>query len=734
MKILFIAEFFPSNNQLNFSGGVEAYNYFLVRELTKKNKITVICRGENLTSKRRLKLPFKIIRIGKSSKIDTSFMTIFQRVIFNILAIKAGLGEEFDLVQGNNFVTYIPAFIIGFVKRKPSIAWYPDVFIGKWIKLTGFFSGIVGEISERVAITFPWAHFIALSNSTKNKLLKTGIKVDKISTIYAGADLDFFTQIRVKKRIVFTICCISRLVNYKRLDLLIKAAAILKKEKLKFQIEIFGDGPEKENLLLLINRFGLDQWIKIESNLTRVELGRRLKSAHLFCLPSEQEGFGLSVIEAAACSLPYVVSNISVFREITHRGQGGLFFKQGSHFDLAKKIKKFIQDKKLEKKSSQNSFELAKRYSWEQIAQEFEQIYQKIITRKLKILVLVDAWFPHIGGGQVHAWELSKQLAQKGCKVTILTRDLGGWGEQYPGVEVIRIGRIKKFANIWGRLEYLFYALFYSLFADYDIFHAHAFSPGLIAPFVKIFRNKPTVYTVHGKGAKIAGLGFGEVFLEDLVTYKIPYDLEITVAKNTITKKISAKKSVVIPNGVDIAKFAVAKRKRTKIKNILYVGRLSYEKGVDILIEVFNGLKSKKLKLFIVGEGEEFGKLKKMVIGENINFLGRLTSRDLINAYKKADLLVIPSRTEGQPLILFEAWVVGLPILATKVGDNKVYIKEGISGFLSKPDIESLRNGIRKVLKNKSLDEIIANGEKNVKNYSWDIISEKTLNSYRQIL
>ncbi len=734
MKILFVTEFFPYSNELIFSGGVEAYNFYLISELSKKHQISVICRNQG-SGNLKPRFNFKIIRIGhKSIRIDTDISTLPYRLSFFIQALRLGLREDFDIVQGNNFVTYPIAFLLGVLKKRPAIAWYPDVFIGKWIKLTGLLPGVIGEIVERISLVLPWAHVIALSGETKYKLLRLGIDDKNISLIYAGIDLVFFKKIKIRKNKILTLCCVSRLVRYKRIDLLIKAASVLKIKGYKFKVYIVGNGPEKNNLINLREELGLESFVVFESDLSRIELGKRIKSSHLFCHLSEAEGFGMVLLEAAACGVPIVASNLRILREITQNGKGTIFFEPGNYNNLAKKIEQIIKNKKFRQELSKDVFNLAAAYSWTKITKDFETIYFKLTTKKIKILMLIDAWFPYVGGGQIHVWELSKQLAKIGCEITIFTRDLGRWNEFSDGVRVIKVGFSKKFANIFGRIEYLIYALIYSLSAKYDILHAHAFSPGLIAPFVKILRNKPVVYTVHGKGAKIAGLGFGEKFLENLVTYKIPYNLEITVAKNTITKKTSAKKLVVVPNGVDIEKFATARRKRTKIKKILYVGRLSYEKGVDILIEAFKGLKSKKLSLSMVGEGGEYEKLKKMAREVNINFLGKLTSHHLISEYKKADLLVLPSRTEGQPLVLFEAWAAKLPILVTRVGDNEKYIKDGVNGYLTYPDVKSLTMSINKIFDIKDIGEVTNKAYLRVQKFSWNNIAYKTLGGYNQLL
>ncbi len=737
MKILFIAEFFPASLDLIFSGGVESYNYYLIKELSKKHQIIVITRNSSLSPKQEIKIKnVKIVRLGKkTSKIDTSLSTIPARLGFFFYALVRGLKEEFDIVQGNNFITHPIAFMIGMIKKKPTVAWYPDVFIGKWIDLFGFTSGLIGELSERITLSLPWSKVIALSESTKSKLIGKGVNQDKISTIYAGIDLNDFSKIRSKKNKKFTIICISRLVSYKGVDVLINAAKILKEKNLDFSVQIIGQGPQQKKLERVVDEFNLTNEFSFESQLTRKELIKRLKSSSLLCLPSYEEGFGLVLLEAAAAGIPYVASNLTVLKEVTKNGLGGLFFKTGNSDDLASKITLLVKDKKLLIDKIRETKFLSKLYSWSQITNQFEKEYEKLFKEKIKILMLNDAWFPHVGGGQVHTWELSKKLADLSCEITIITRNLGEWSYSYPTVRVRRVGFIKTFSNFFGRLEYLILALFYCLTEDYQILHAHAFSPGLITPIVKFFRNKLIVFTVHGQGVKIAGLGIGSKFLEDLIFYKIGYDLEITVARSTLKQKPMAKKVVVIPNGVDINKFSKFKRFRKKIHNLAYVGRISYEKGVDLLIKAYkNLLRNRRFNLLIVGEGPEKDKIVKMSKGLPIRFYETVTGDKLLSILSKVDLLVIPSRSEGLPLILFESWAMGLPVLATRVGDLHYYIKDGRNGFLANVDSDSLKENINKATKIRSLESISRRGLKDVQNYNWERVGKLTYQNYQKLL
>jgi glycosyltransferase involved in cell wall biosynthesis len=111
-----------------------------------------------------------------------------------------------------------------------------------------------------------------------------------------------------------------------------------------------------------------------------VDLIKLLKSSTIFCLPSQVEGFGISTIEAAAAGVPYVVSDIDVFREITRNGQGGLLFDTNSISDLASKIQRLLKDHSLYAKKVIEGYKLAARYQWQDVAKATEKVYTSALN------------------------------------------------------------------------------------------------------------------------------------------------------------------------------------------------------------------------------------------------------------------------------------------------------------------------------------------------------------------
>lgn len=375
MKILLVSEFFPTGKGLKFSGGVEARNFYIARNLSQKDEVIVITSRVEDSPKTEKIGKIKIIRVGPRRKYQPTFGDLVKRIQFIASAIKEGASLKPDIVEGTNFVTHFVAKGISRKNNIPSVAWYPDVWIGSWIKNVGL-AGILGEILERINLYSSFDSFIAISANTSKKLAQR--KVRNVSIIHCGVDLSEFKN-NVKKFSNKTIISVSRLAKYKNIKDLILAFALLQTKIKNTSLIIVGTGPEKKSLEKLIKQLKLEKKISFYSNLPRKELVELVKKSHVFCLPSTVEGFGIATIEAAAAGLPYVVSDIPVFREITKNGQGGLIFKLGNTRNLAEKLEKLIKDKKLYQLKMKEAAVLAKNYDWEKIARQTKKVYEKTV-------------------------------------------------------------------------------------------------------------------------------------------------------------------------------------------------------------------------------------------------------------------------------------------------------------------------------------------------------------------
>src|SRR3989344_1534768 len=171
MRLLFLTEFYPQNKRLVYTGGVEVRTYQVAERAKKDFAVKIIS--------------------SNSSHVPATPGSILSRLIYLWTSFWQAFNTPFDLIEGSNFVTYLPAFLAGKIKDKPVVAWFPDILGQRWFDF-GLLVGAFGWLSESIALSLPWDKVIALSQSTKVKLVNKGVSASKTTVVYAGIDSQEF--------------------------------------------------------------------------------------------------------------------------------------------------------------------------------------------------------------------------------------------------------------------------------------------------------------------------------------------------------------------------------------------------------------------------------------------------------------------------------------------------------------------------------------------------------------
>lgn len=279
------------------------------------------------------------------------------------------------------------------------------------------------------------------------------------------------------------------------------------------------------------------------------------------------------------------------------------------------------------------------------------------------------------------------------------------------------------------------------------IIHAHWIIPqGLIATTLKKLYKIPLVVTIHGSDLfPLKNIIFKNI--QKIVLNACDVCTVNSIAtKNEVIKRFPNFKDKVdiIPMGVD-TKLFIHKNIKSKYgkyshKNIiLFVGRLSEQKGIEYLIKSISIIKNKfsNAMLLIIGEGSYRSEMeilvKSLEISKYVEFLGAMPHSKLVDYYNIADVLVLPSvtskiGTEGQGLVLLEAMACGTCVIGTPTGGIKSIIKNNENGLLVEERNENdLADKLIKIIADKKLRyKLGKNGIKFVRNnYSWDNIVKK---------
>lgn len=369
MNIIILTEFFPKNIGQMFTGGVETRVFHLQQHLAKRHHVEIWSRT--------------------SVYSQNSLETLCRRVVYflNQLVRIFLCSEKADVVEGTNVTTHVLAFLLAKRLNARAVAWFPDVLGTSAMRHVGLASGIVIAIGEWISTKLPWDGVIALSEETKKKLIRAGVKEKKIKVIYGGAHFPRFPHFQ---KIPNSILCISRLVGYKRVGDLILAVYLLKDRIPDIKLNIVGDGPKKEEYDSRLTIYGLRDTVELLGQVSEKEKWKFLAMSQIHVLPSVVEGFGLTTVEALGAGLPVVNADIPINREILHQRInvsthqqlifGGLLYKAGDYVDLAEKIYELLTDHKLYNQKTQEGKELVHQYDWEKVNKETEKFYEHLLS------------------------------------------------------------------------------------------------------------------------------------------------------------------------------------------------------------------------------------------------------------------------------------------------------------------------------------------------------------------
>jgi glycosyltransferase involved in cell wall biosynthesis len=273
-----------------------------------------------------------------------------------------------------------------------------------------------------------------------------------------------------------------------------------------------------------------------------------------------------------------------------------------------------------------------------------------------------------------------------------------------------------------GSLLELFYHVipFAKVFRQYDVVHVHAVNKfGSLATIVGRLMGKSTVVTVHR----------ADVLSSEDSIHKALRWLALKVASCVIPVSESTRalalalgtlgeKVIVVPNAVDERVFRPRSKKECRMqlalpldsKIILGVGNLEQRKGFELIVRAIPSILQEvpNAMLIIVGDGPEKKTLVRLVetggLQTSVLLAGRIPTSVLSTIYGAADIFVLPSRHEGQPVVLLEAMASALPIVATRVPGNIDTIENNRNGILVSPaDMSELTGSIIKILKDETL-------------------------------
>ncbi|CAN5635360.1 N/A [soil metagenome] len=336
----------------------------------------------------------------------------------------------------------------------------------------------------------------------------------------------------------------------------------------------------------------------------------------------------------------------------------------------------------------------------------------------MKVLVVSNAAWPVVGGIEVLLDRLLPALRDRGHEITMLTSAQVGDQEEIStrhGIDVHRTQLIVALARRDPGLLSRERQRVKRLLADVqpDLVHAHDPGPNLWA-VVNAATPTPIVTTMH-IGVQSTGAGAVASIAELLRASAWVTGVSQTAVEEVLAVEPSlAGRTSVIENGIAPSPPTSA---RVVPGRVLCIGRLVEQKGFDLMLRAFARVVASRpgARLVFAGDGARRPILEALTmelnLSDRVTFLGAVAHADVGGLISEAQIVALPSRWEGQPLVALEAAAAGRPLLSTGVdGLSRVAI-DGVTGVVvPTEDVDALATGLARLLDDRNLCDALGAG------------------------
>ncbi|MDR7563403.1 MAG: glycosyltransferase family 4 protein [Armatimonadota bacterium] len=369
-----------------------------------------------------------------------------------------------------------------------------------------------------------------------------------------------------------------------------------------------------------------------------------------------------------------------------------------------------------------------------------------------------------VGGVAVHVTELAAALERRGHEVHVFTRMGPGQPhlERIHGVWYHRCpfdlhhDFVEEIHNMCRSFVHHLFATEDYMGAGFDVVHAHDWLTALAMIWIKEGRGRKGILTMHsteygrcgnqffgGKSARIRDLEWqGTYWADRVIAVSHALGRELQWIYHLPEWKIHVIYNGINPHAFDGFIDAGAVKGRYGIgpmdPTILFCGRVTYQKGPDLLVGAIPMILHyhPHAKFVFVGDGDLRWSCEEQARGLGVahacRFLGYRNGGELIDLYKACDGVCVPSRNEPFGLTILEAWSAGKPVVVTKNGGPDEYVEHGVNGLKIYAHPESVAWGIGTLFQDFERARWMGrNGRMTVEgSFGWDRVAEQTLSVY----
>ena len=253
-------------------------------------------------------------------------------------ALRGAGGEgTFDIVVED--INKVPLFL-PLVTGLPLVAIVPHLFgTTAFAEASAPMAAVVWAAELPIPRVYRRAAFHAISESTRDDLVRRGVRPDRVVVIHPGVDSTWYRPDPATPRADRpTFLYLGRLKRYKGVELALRALAQARVQRSDMTLEICGAGDDRPRLERLAAELGLGPAVRFLGFVSEEEKRRLLRRAWAVVFPSPKEGWGITNVEAAACGTPAIASDSDGLRESVRDGVTGFLVPHGDVPALADRL------------------------------------------------------------------------------------------------------------------------------------------------------------------------------------------------------------------------------------------------------------------------------------------------------------------------------------------------------------------------------------------------------------
>jgi glycosyltransferase involved in cell wall biosynthesis len=494
---------------------------------------------------------------------------------------------------------------------------------------------------------------------------------------------------------------VGRLVDLKRVDILVDAVARVD----NVHLDVFGDGPERAQLERRSKENGTVERVRFRGAVEHDRILRALVDADVALNASPHEGLPHSVLEALVCGTPVIVSPAGGTTEVVRDGREGLLVDPPSVEGFATALARVRDDDDLRRQLDNQAKQAGATWHLNRCVNEIEQLLERSASKRPRVVFIGKTQVGDSTGDDVQE---KFALLSRHVDAVVIAGGPGGI-RRIAGTRVLTPPGSG--VPLFGRVLFYTFAPLLAVIAAAGRRRApvvcqspyELFGVVLWSRLVPASRRPRLVVELHGDWRTATRL-YGRTwrtklsFLGDRAALWALRRAERVRAVGEFTARLARDAGVKAEIDTFIAyshysAFLAAPPAPWPAEvSVAAIGALERCKGVDILLEAWAQVvaRAPQARLVLAGDGSWRTAVKTQItelgLTGSIELLGHVTRAQVSHLLDRSWCLVLPSRSEGLPRVILEAFARGRPVVATRVGGSPELVRDGQTGYLVDPE------------------------------------------------